>query len=162
MRVSAASNCTGGPNPQAAAAASGSGIADLLLGAATVSNGIVEREDYNHPYFAAFVQDEFRVTSDLTLTYGVRYNVEPSWSEAQNRLAFIDTPGAGVFHHAGAQFGFERATAGSSRITTSLSTQPDGVTPLFNLQNPLPGGLLPVVGTSQGVSARRSVIDIFL
>lgn len=210
MRVNAASNFTGGPNPQAAAAASGSGIADLLLGAASVSNGIVEREDYTHPYFAAFVQDEFRVTSDLTITYGLRYNVEPSWSEAQNRLAFIDTEsaspiagqvpqfpnlsgglgfagqgdngsrpavtdrnnfdprvgaawtigdktvvhaGAGVFHHAGAQFGFERATAGSSRITTSLSTQPDGVTPLFNLQNPLPGGLLPVVGTSQGLSS---------
>jgi hypothetical protein len=210
MRVNATSNFTGGPNPQAAAATSGSGIADLLLGAASVSNGIVEREDYNHPYFAFFVQDEFRVTSNLTLTYGLRYNIEPSWSEKQNRLAFIDTASAsliagqvaslpnltgglgfagqddngsrpsvtdknnvdprvgaawaikdktvvhggfGVFTHPGAQYGFERATVGSSRITTSLSTQPDGVTPLFNLANPFPGGLLPVVGTSQGLSS---------
>ena len=211
MRVNAASNFTGGPNPQAAAAASGSGIADLLLGAATVSNGIVEREDYNHPYFAAFVQDEFRVTPDLTITYGVRYNVEPSWSEAQNRLAFIDTespsPIAGQvpqFPNLAGGLGFagpgrQRLAPGRHRsqqlrparrrgLDASAtrpsctaasacsiirarssdssarppgraasrrrsSTQPDGVTPLFNLQNPLPGGLLPVVGTSQGLSS---------
>lgn len=210
MRVSATSNFTGGPNPQAAAANSGSGIADLLLGAAGFSNGIVEREDYNHPYVGAYVQDEFRLAPSLTVTYGVRYNVEPSWSEAQNRLAFIDTQsvspiaaqvpqftdlrgglgfagaagngsrpsktdrnnidprvgvawrlgdrtvvhgGFGVFHHAGPQYGFERATVGSSRITTALVTQPNGVTPLFNLADPLPGGLQPVVGTSQGLSS---------
>ena len=139
----------------------------------------------------------------------MRYNVEPSWTEGENRLAFIDTTspspiagqvplfpdlvgglgfagdeengsrpavtdfnnfdprvgmawsvnektvvhgGFGIFHHPGAQYGFERATAGSSRITTSLVTQPNGVTPLFNLSDPLPGGLLPVVGTSQGLS----------
>ncbi|MGE3512169.1 MAG: TonB-dependent receptor, partial [Vicinamibacterales bacterium] len=206
MRVTATANFTGGPNPQAAAAASGSGAADLLLGAATVSNGIVEREDYNHPYYGVYVQDEFRVTPGLTLTFGLRYNVEPSWTEARNRLAYVDTQspspiaprvpqlgplvgglgfapsssrpaltdwnnldpragaawsldertvvhgGFGVFHHPGAQYGFERATAGASRITTSLATQPDGVTPLFNLSDSLPGGLLPVVGTSEGLS----------
>ena len=56
----------------------------------------------------------------------------------------------------------ERATVGSSRITTSLSTQPDGVTPLFNLADPFPTGLLPVVGTSQGLSTLlgQSIVGI--
>ena len=219
MRVNATSNFTGGPNPQAAAATSGSGVADLLLGAAQVSNGIVDREDYNHPYLGLYLQDEFRITPNLTLTYGLRYNLEPSWSEAKDRLGFVDTQSAspiagqvpqlpnlvggvgfagtgdngsrpavtdrnnfdpraglawsldddtvvhggfGVFHHPGAQYGFERATVGSSRITTSLSTQPDGVTPLFNLADPFPTGLLPVVGTSQGLSTLlgQSIVGI--
>jgi hypothetical protein len=209
LRVNATNNFTGGPNPQAASALSGSGIADLLLGAASVSNGIVEREDYNHPYLGLYVQDEFRMWPALTLTYGMRYNLEPSWSEAENRLGFIDTQspspiasqvpqipnlvggvgfagtddngsrpqksdlnafdprvgaawalnektvvhsGFGVFHHPGAQYGFENATVGSRRITNALVTQPDGVTPLFNLADPFPTGLLPVMGTSQGLS----------
>jgi hypothetical protein len=209
MMIGATNNFTGGPNPAAAAANSGSGVADLLLGAASFSNAIVTREDYNHPYFAAYAQDEFWLGPELLLTYGLRYNIESSWTEAQDRLGFIDTTspspiasqvpqipnlvggigfpdqngngsrpartqfnaldprvgmawsandrtvvhgGFGVFHHPGAQYGFENATVGSNRVTSAIVTQPNGVTPLFNLSDPLPGGLLPVVGTSQGLS----------
>ena len=60
--------------------------------------------------------------------------------------------GFGVFHHPGAQYGFENATAGSRRITNALVTQPNDVTPLFNLSDPFPDGLLPPSGTSQGLS----------
>ncbi len=207
--INATNNFTGGPNPLAASATSGSGVADLLLGAASYSNAIVTREDYDHPYLALYLQDEFRAGPGLTLMYGLRYNLEPSWTEAQNRLGFIDTTspspiasqvpqipnlvggigfpgmdgsgsrpgttqmnafdprvglswtlndktvvhsGFGVFHHPGAQYGFENATVGSNRVTSAIVTQPDGVTPLFNLANPVPTGLLPVVGTSQGLS----------
>lgn len=41
LSINAANNFTGGPNPAAALAASGSGIADLLLGAASVTATIV-------------------------------------------------------------------------------------------------------------------------
>jgi hypothetical protein len=40
---------------------------------------------------------------------------------------------------------------GFSRTTTSLVAQPDGVTPLFNLSNPLPGGFLPPTGAAEGL-----------
>jgi len=82
----------GGPNPQAAAAASGSGVADSgARSGAGEATGFVDREDYNHPYLGLYLQDEFRATPKLTFTYGLRYNLEPSWSEAKDRLGFIDT-----------------------------------------------------------------------
>ena len=57
-----------------------------------LSNGIVERENYNHPYLAAVRPgSSSSVTPSLTLTYGLRYNVEPSWTEARTGSAFIDT-----------------------------------------------------------------------
>ena len=205
LTVQANANFTGGPNPQAAAAASGSGVADLLLGAATVSNGVFEPEFYNHRYYGAYVQDEFRVIPSLTVTYGLRYNIEPSWRERDGHLVFLDldTPspiaarvpqlnlvggvgfvgadeptqkadrnnldprvgvawrvtektvvhgGFGVFHHPAPSYLGTNTSVGSSRTTTSIATEADTVTPLFNLSNPFPGGLLPAIGNSQGLS----------
>ena len=144
------------------------------------------------------------------MTYGLRYNVEPSWSEGKNRLAFIDTESASPIAgqvpqipnlvgglgfagtgdngsrpavtdrnnfdpRVGVAWSLDDKTVvhgGVRRVPPSRravrvrardgriephhqrrsSTQPDGVTPLFNLADPLPGGLLPVVGTSQGLS----------
>jgi hypothetical protein len=40
---------------------------------------------------------------------------------------------------------------GFSQTTNSLVAQPDSVTPLFNLSNPLPGGFLPPTGNSLGL-----------
>jgi hypothetical protein len=90
VTVTAAGNFTGGPNPQAAAGASGSGIADLLLGAATVSSGYAPAYRSVHPYYAFYAQDEFRMTSKLTLTYGLRYNFEPGVIEDKNQYSFLD------------------------------------------------------------------------
>src|SRR5262245_37849504 len=90
LTVRATSNFTGGPNPQAAAAASGSGAADLLLGAATVSNGIVEPDFPNHRYYAAYLQDQFRPAAGVTLTYGLRYNLEMPWSERDGHMVNLD------------------------------------------------------------------------
>jgi Carboxypeptidase regulatory-like domain len=205
LTIRAASNFTGGPNPQAAVAASGSGIADLLLGAAAVSNGVFEPEFINHRYYAAYIQDEFRATSTLTLTYGLRYNVEPSWTEKHGTLVNLDLEspaaiasqlphlnlkggvgfvgggeptqeadinnldprvgaayqltsktvlhgGFGVFHHPSPSYLAAGTSVGASRITNSVTTEPDTVTPLFNLSNPFPTGLLPAIGSSQGLA----------
>lgn len=90
VTVSAAGNYTGGPNPQAAVGTSGSGAADLLLGAATVSSGYAPAFVASHPYFAGYAQDEFHATSKLTLTYGLRYNLELPDLEAKDQYVYLD------------------------------------------------------------------------
>lgn len=90
VTVSAASNFTGGPNPQAASGTSGSGIADLLLGAATVSSGIAPAFRVNHPYYAIYAQDEYHLTPRLTITYGLRYNLELPDREDHNQYVYLD------------------------------------------------------------------------
>lgn len=90
VTVSAAGNYTGGPNPQAAAGASGSGAADLLLGAATVNSGYAPATIASHPYFAGYGQDEFHITPKLTLTYGLRYNLELPDQETKNQYVYLD------------------------------------------------------------------------
>jgi hypothetical protein len=90
VTTTAAGNYTGGPNPQAAAGDSGSGVADLLLGAATVSSGYAPGFVASHPYFAFYAQDEFHVTPKLTLTYGLRYNLELPDQEANNQYIYLN------------------------------------------------------------------------
>ncbi|HEY9139090.1 MAG TPA: hypothetical protein VIM67_12525, partial [Terriglobus sp.] len=90
VTASATGNYTGGPNPQAAVGNSGSGAADLLLGAGTVSSGFAPAFVASHPYFAAYAQDEFHLTPKLTLTYGLRYNLELPDLEAKNQYVYLD------------------------------------------------------------------------
>lgn len=90
VAVTASSNFTGGPNPQAAAGDSGSGIADLLLGAGTVSSGFSPGFHYSHPYYALYLQDEYHATPKLTLTYGLRYNLELPDKESSNQYVYLN------------------------------------------------------------------------
>jgi hypothetical protein len=90
LTVSANSNFTGGPNPQAAVGDSGSGVADLLLGAATVSNGIAPPVTYGHPYFAFYGGDEYHVTPKLTLNYGLRYSLDVPYTEQKNQIVYLN------------------------------------------------------------------------
>lgn len=90
VNVSANNNFTGGPNPAAASAQSGRGIADLLLGAATVTSGITPRYDYHHHYLAFFLKDEYRLTPRFTVTTGLRYSFETPDVEAHNRYIYLD------------------------------------------------------------------------
>jgi hypothetical protein len=90
LAISAGGSFTGGPNPLAAAAASGHGLADLLLGAAGVSYTVRPIERHVHPYYGAFIQDEIKLTPKLTLTAGMRYNLELPRTEANNQYVFLD------------------------------------------------------------------------
>lgn len=73
-------------------AASGSGFADFLLGLPTSTkiqaglNKIYLRENQ----FDLYAQDEFRVLSNVTLNYGLRYEYFGPYSEKNNRLANLD------------------------------------------------------------------------
>ena len=90
LAVNATSNFTGGPNPNSAAAASGSGIADLLLGAAGVTSGYAPMTQSRRHYFGFYAQDTARVLPSLTITYGLRMSYETGDVEGQNQLNYID------------------------------------------------------------------------
>ncbi len=90
LRISAGGTYTAGPNPKAATANTGLGLADLLLGVATVSYNINPLHENTHPYYAAYFQDEWRVNKSLTLTFGIRYNLEMPSVEANNHYVFLD------------------------------------------------------------------------
>lgn len=74
-------------------ASSGASVASLLLGAPDASNSSITsiisytpRLSYRWWYSAGYVQDDWKVSRKLTLNLGVRYDVEGSPSESQNRM----------------------------------------------------------------------------
>lgn len=65
----------------------GNSVADLLLG--TSSQGIVSNwvwNDLRRPFYDFFIQEEWRVTSRLTVTPGLRYELHPQWIDRYNEL----------------------------------------------------------------------------
>ena len=74
---------------------SGSGAADLLLGlAGTVGTGSVAQSVERGKYAGGYFNDQWSVTSTLTLNLGIRYEVFLPYTETQNRMGnFILQPG---------------------------------------------------------------------
>jgi trimeric autotransporter adhesin len=67
--------------------ASGSAIADLLLGLPTSGNIEQSQRFYQYiNYWGAYVQDEFRITQKLTLDLGLRYEYETGLKDSNNNL----------------------------------------------------------------------------
>src|SRR5579885_1013746 len=78
----------GGPNQ---GFSDGSPIASLLLGlpSTDLSNSYVEYRDTfyrTRPYYAMYVQDDWKLTPRLTLNLGLRYDIQVPWIERYNRL----------------------------------------------------------------------------
>lgn len=77
---------------------SGNAYADFLLGLPFSSQiettGPDLRQKANH--YAAFAQDEFHVTNRLTITFGIRYEVLPPYSEADGNLTTM-SPGSNTW-----------------------------------------------------------------
>jgi len=76
-------------------ASGGDAFASFLLGyPSTGSIVYATPAHYLIDYFAGYAQDEFRVSSKLTVNYGIRYEYEPGVREADNRFTVGFDPDA--------------------------------------------------------------------
>jgi hypothetical protein len=78
--------------PQTAGNNQGSGIASFLLG--LPNNGGQEIDPVPataSSYWAAYVQDDFKITSKLTLNVGLRWDADIPRTERYNQLTYFDT-----------------------------------------------------------------------
>jgi len=83
------SSFTTGPN--AVTGSGGSSLASFLLGypvSGSVDNTPAISISYR--YFGSYVQDDYRISSKLTLNVGVRWEVETGRNERYNRLSWFD------------------------------------------------------------------------
>ncbi|MCU1258395.1 MAG: Cna B-type protein [Bryobacterales bacterium] len=82
---------TQGPNPIVASTTSGYGLASFLLGDASSGNVIaINPISTQGLYYAAYVQDDWKATSKLTINIGVRWDVGIGDREKYNRLAYFN------------------------------------------------------------------------
>jgi hypothetical protein len=79
-------NWVTGPTSTTAASPFGGDFASFLLGLPTSGQYDVNAQGvYRSHYYAAFVQDDWRMTSSMTLNLGLRYEYDSPYSEEQGR-----------------------------------------------------------------------------
>lgn len=82
---------TQGPDPRAPSPQSGASFASFLLG--TPADGSIVRRDtqnFQSYHLAFFLQDDWKVTPQLTVNLGLRWSVEPFLTDRFDRLSFLD------------------------------------------------------------------------
>jgi hypothetical protein len=82
---------TQGPDPTRAGATSGNAFASYLLG--TAASGTITRtpsKDTQAYYLGYYIQDDLKVTPQLTLNLGIRYEYESCMTERYDKLTYLD------------------------------------------------------------------------
>lgn len=71
---------------------SGEPLADFLLGLPSVAEGSVGRPlgNLRSPWWAAFIQHDWKVNPNLTLNLGIRWDFQAPWSEIDDKEAIFD------------------------------------------------------------------------
>ncbi len=94
---------TQGPNPNTASSTAGNGLASMLLGTGTTGNVLIrnwKNVASQSPYHGFYFQDDWRLTSKLTLNLGIRYEIDFPRTERYDRMNWFDeaapSPLAGV------------------------------------------------------------------
>jgi hypothetical protein len=90
-------------------------------------------------------------SSQLQIPGGVKWDPRIGLSYALDKKTVIRT-GFGIFHHPAASLGQYPNSYGTTRVSTSIDAQPNGVSPLLNLSNPFPQGLPTPYGTDAGLA----------
>ena len=93
MSVSGGSGFTVGytPGTTTALTDSGNGVAELLIGLGSVTSGYEPETQSVHDYAAVYLQDSFKMTRRLLVTYGLRYSYETGDVENNNLLNYLNT-----------------------------------------------------------------------
>jgi hypothetical protein len=84
----------------AAVANTGLPMADFLLGRLSAASAALNQSGQRFQFYSGYLQDDWRVTSALTLNLGIRYEIETPAYEVANRLGnfdpYVPSPLAGV------------------------------------------------------------------
>jgi carboxypeptidase family protein len=87
------SNCAGQGTGCSVNSATGFDVASFMLGLVNSKNRtLFDANTYTEtrPEYALYVQDDFRVSSKLTLNLGARWDVYPPWTEIDDRQSNFD------------------------------------------------------------------------
>lgn len=99
----------------------GGDLAEFMLGLANSGTYATNlRSDYHQYYIGAFVQDDWRATSRLTLNIGLRYDFDTPFREMRGRTVDGFNPAAAIAYTK--QPSFSGATASSNGETFSVSS----------------------------------------
>jgi hypothetical protein len=82
---------TQGPDPTTANSNTGYGFASFLLGTGDSGNLQINAADANTKnYDGWYIEDQFKVSSKLTATFGLRYDIQWAPTERFNRIPYFD------------------------------------------------------------------------